>query len=86
MQRVVRKAKEAGIFLVFVILDNPENRDSVLDIKVPHFRPGQLPEIKSYIEQFPFPFYIILRDISALPETLSDSLRQWFELVTNMAK
>ncbi|XP_032235337.2 midasin-like isoform X2 [Nematostella vectensis] len=82
--RTVRFAKEAGIFLVFVILDNPVNRDSVLDIRVPIFRPGKPPEIRSYMEQFPFPFYIILRDINALPVTLSDALRQWFELVTSM--
>lgn len=70
--------------MVFVILDNPANKDSVLDIRVPIFRPGKLPEIKSYMEQFPFPFYIILRDINALPLTLSDALRQWFELVSSM--
>ena len=68
--------------MVFVILDNPTNKDSVLDIRVPIFRPGKPPEIKSYMEQFPFPFYIILRDINALPLTLSDALRQWFELVS----
>ncbi|XP_028395044.1 midasin-like isoform X2 [Dendronephthya gigantea] len=85
VQKAVRKAREAGIFLVFVILDNPTNKDSVLDIKVPIFRPNQLPELKSYIEQFPFPFYIVLRDTSSLPDTLSDSLRQWFELVTNIS-
>lgn len=34
------------------------------------------------MEHFPFPFYILLRDINSLPATLSDALRQWFELVT----
>lgn len=58
-------------------------QDSILDIKVPLFKePGELPEIRSYMEEFPFPFYVILRDVNALPETLSDALRQWFELVT----
>lgn len=58
-------------------------QDSILDIKVPIFKgPGELPEIRSYMEEFPFPFYVILRDVNALPETLSDALRQWFELVT----
>lgn len=58
-------------------------QDSILDIKVPIFKgPGELPEIRSYMEEFPFPFYMILRDVNALPETLSDALRQWFELVT----
>ncbi|NXY90027.1 MDN1 protein, partial [Alcedo cyanopectus] len=78
----VRAAHSANIFLIFVVLDNPSSRDSILDIKVPIFKgPGELPEIRSYMEEFPFPFYMILRDVNALPETLSDALRQWFELV-----
>ncbi|KAM8810105.1 midasin [Eudromia elegans] len=79
----VRAAQNANIFVIFVVLDNPNSRDSILDIKVPIFKgPGELPEIRSYMEEFPFPFYMILRDVNALPETLSDALRQWFELVT----
>lgn len=79
----VQSVQNANIFVIFVVLDNPNSRDSILDIKVPIFKgPGELPEIRSYMEEFPFPFYIILRDVNALPETLSDALRQWFELVT----
>ncbi|XP_061845412.1 midasin [Colius striatus] len=79
----VQAAQNANIFVIFVVLDNPDSRDSILDIKVPIFKgPGELPEIRSYMEEFPFPFYMILRDVNALPETLSDALRQWFELVT----
>ncbi|XP_061479315.1 midasin isoform X2 [Rhineura floridana] len=79
----VQCVQNANIFVIFVVLDNPNSRDSILDIKVPVFKgPGELPEIRSYMEEFPFPFYIILRDVNALPETLSDALRQWFELVT----
>uniref|UniRef100_A0A8C8S1Z5 Midasin n=1 Tax=Pelusios castaneus TaxID=367368 RepID=A0A8C8S1Z5_9SAUR len=79
----VQAAQNANIFVIFVVLDNPNSRDSILDIKVPLFKgPGEMPEIRSYMEEFPFPFYIILRDVNALPETLSDALRQWFELVT----
>ncbi|XP_042842742.1 midasin [Panthera tigris] len=78
----VQAARNANIFVIFVVLDNPSSRDSILDIKVPIFKgPGEMPEIRSYMEEFPFPFYIILRDVNALPETLSDALRQWFELV-----
>uniref|UniRef100_A0A3Q4BJ07 Midasin n=1 Tax=Mola mola TaxID=94237 RepID=A0A3Q4BJ07_MOLML len=79
----VQAACSANVFIIFVVLDNPNSRDSILDIKVPIFKgPRELPEIRSYMDEFPFPFYIILRDINALPETLSDALRQWFELVT----
>ncbi|XP_031717305.1 midasin isoform X1 [Anarrhichthys ocellatus] len=79
----VRAARSANVFIIFVVLDNPNSRDSILDIKVPIFKgPGELPDIRSYMDEFPFPFYVILRDVNALPETLSDALRQWFELVT----
>ncbi|XP_066547692.1 midasin isoform X2 [Amia ocellicauda] len=79
----VQAARSANVFVIFVVLDNPNSRDSILDIKVPIFGgPGEMPEIRSYMDEFPFPFYIILRDVNALPETLSDALRQWFELVT----
>ncbi|XP_028903180.1 midasin isoform X2 [Ornithorhynchus anatinus] len=78
----VQAVRNADVFVIFVVLDNPNSRDSILDIKVPIFKgPRELPEIRSYMEEFPFPFYVILRDVNALPETLSDALRQWFELV-----
>nr|KAG5703289.1 hypothetical protein BaRGS_025531 [Batillaria attramentaria] len=67
VKMAVRRAREANIFLAFIILDEPTNK---------------IPEIRSYMEDFPFPFYVILRDINALPQILSDALRQWFELVT----
>ncbi|XP_077366934.1 midasin isoform X3 [Festucalex cinctus] len=83
VKAAIQATRSASVFLIFVVLDNPNSRDSILDIKVPIFKgPGELPEIRSYMEEFPFPFYVILRDVNALPETLSDALRQWFELVT----
>ncbi|XP_070191391.1 midasin-like isoform X1 [Littorina saxatilis] len=83
VKKAVRQAREANIFLVFIILDDPKNQNSILDIKRTVFTPGKpLPEFRSYMEEFPFPFYVILRDIGSLPQVLSDALRQWFELVT----
>lgn len=83
MLKAASQAREAGVFTVFLIVDDPKNRNSILDIKVPIFNPaGGVPEIKSYIEEFPFPFYLLLRDINSLPNVLSDALKQWFELVT----
>ncbi|XP_015604930.1 midasin [Cephus cinctus] len=81
VNRAVRRAKLADIFLVFIIVDNPVNKDSILDIRMPMFQGGKLLGIRSYMDSFPFPFYMILRDINALPGVLSDALRQWFEVV-----
>jgi len=63
---------------------NKYGTPSILDIKVETYDlSGKLKEIKTYMEMFPFPFYVILRDINTLPQLLSDALRQWFELVTS---
>ena len=84
VHQAIRRANQAGLFMVFVIVDNPEGKDSILDIRLPVFDPttGQLASIKPYLDSFPFPFYVILRDIQTLPIVLRDALRQWFELVT----
>ncbi|XP_017797965.1 PREDICTED: LOW QUALITY PROTEIN: midasin-like [Habropoda laboriosa] len=77
----VRRAKLLNIFLVFIVVDNPLSKDSILDIRMPVFENGKLLGIRSYMDNFPFPFYIILRDLDTLPVVLSDALRQWFEIV-----
>ena len=80
----IRRAKQSGLFMVFVIVDNPDSKYSILDIRAPVFdNTGKLLGIKPYLDHFPFPFYVILRDIQTLPIVLSDALRQWFELVTS---
>ena len=81
VQKAVLEARDAGVFIVFLVMDDPKNKDSILDIKIPIFKPNGLPVIKSYMEDFPFPFYLLLRDINSLPHVLSDALKQWFELV-----
>lgn len=84
VRQAVRTAKLSNVFMIFVIIDNPQNKNSILDIRTPIFKDGKIEEIKSYMDTFPFPFYIILRDINSLPNVLSDALRQWFEIVTNL--
>jgi len=79
----VMKARQAGYFCLFLIVENPSAADSVLDIRLPVFSGGQLTSIDSYMDHFPFQHYIVLRDVVNLPHTLSDALRQWFELVTS---
>lgn len=79
----IMKAREQNVFIVFIIIDNPDNNNSILDIRKPIFGPDNSVEIVKYMDNFPFPFYLILREITALPAVLSDALRQWFELVTS---
>ena len=55
---------------------------SVMDIVHVEFDSSGKVKKRSYMEMFPFPFYIILRDINNLPTILGDALRQWFEIIT----
>ena len=57
VHQAIRRAKQTGLFMVLVIVDNPEG-------------------IKPYLDSFPFPFYVIVRDIRTLPVVLSDALCQ----------
>ena len=34
------------------------------------------------MENFPFPFYIVLRDINNLTMIMIEALKQWFDLVS----
>lgn len=78
LKRAVREAaSKPGVLYAFIVLDNAAN--SILDMQTVNFVNGQ-PVFTKYMDSFPFPFYIVLRDIAALPRTLADLLRQWFEL------
>ena len=78
----LRKTRLNGIFVVYVILESQENSESVLDIRTATFDKNNKLTMESYMDSFPFPFYMILRDIEKLPLILSDALRQWFELLS----
>jgi midasin len=32
----------------------------------------------AYLDDYPFPYYLVIRDTAALPDTLSDAVRQFF--------
>jgi len=76
----VRRASEEKILLCFVIIDSAANKDSILELQSVTYPNGKL-TISKWIDAFPFPYYIVLRELRALPQVLSDALRQWFELV-----
>ena len=77
----VRRLKLSNVFIVFVIIENTGS-ESVLDMKMALFDDVKGPSVVPYLEQFPFSFYLILKDILNLPQSLSDAIRQWFELVS----
>ena len=78
VRAAVRAALRAEkIFIVFIVLDALDNKYSFYDVLV--YDQGQM---KPLLEEFPFPFFLVVRDLTTLPDALAAALRQWFELVT----
>lgn len=83
VKNAIKLARLQRIFMVYIIIDNPENKDSILDVQTLEMLPNNSISIKSYLEDFPFPYYVIVRDLNQLPVVLSEAMRQWFELVNS---
>lgn len=52
---------------------------SVFDLKAVSYESGKC-NVVPYLSEFPFPFYVVVQDLRALPNVLADVLKQWFEL------
>jgi len=74
----VKQARQRGMMVMLVVVDNAEK--SITEIKSAKFVDGKV-TWKSYLDDFPFPYYIILRNLERLPEVLAGALRQWFEIL-----
>eukprot|EP00957_Ditylum_brightwellii_P121119 9237616-Ditylum_brightwellii.AAC.1 len=79
---------EKNILLVVIIVEGDAtakktNKDSIVNMKEVTFENGK-PKVKYFIEDYPFPYYMILEEMSSLPEVLGDALRQWFEMLAQI--
>ncbi|CAN8238565.1 unnamed protein product [Cochlearia groenlandica] len=81
LKRTVRKFLQQKRMVVYLLLDDA--KESVMDVQSFHIGKNNIVQKMSHMDSFPFPYYIVLRDIEALPRTLGDVLRQWFELMQN---
>jgi midasin len=64
--------------IAYVLLDGHE--ESIMDSLEVSYQGTKL-TMGKYMDSFPFPYYVMLKNIEALPRTLADLLRQWFELM-----
>ncbi|KAJ0404903.1 hypothetical protein P43SY_001815 [Pythium insidiosum] len=81
IKKLIEKALEQQQLIVLLVVDQAENQaNSILETKSVTFNKGKV-EMVPYLENYPFPYYVILPTSVLLPEILSDSLRQWFEML-----
>lgn len=91
LRHLVREMTERSMLLVMIIVEgngkskshNDKNmmKDSIANMKEVSFVDGK-PKMKYFIEDYPFPYYMILQDMNTLPEVLGDALKQWFEMMS----
>ncbi|KAH9258037.1 hypothetical protein BASA81_003600 [Batrachochytrium salamandrivorans] len=80
--KLLRVAKERKQLVALIVVEPEEAAESILDVRQVSFKPdGGGVVMNRYLEDYPFPYYIVLRDMQALPEVLADGLKQWFELI-----
>ncbi|OJD27910.1 hypothetical protein ACJ73_00703 [Blastomyces percursus] len=90
IRRFVRQAQEERIMIVFIIVDAVKG-SSILDLTQASFEPdgsgtGEMKlKMKRYLEGFPFPYYLVVRDAQELPAILSLALKQWFAEIVDVA-
>ena len=98
LRTLLRRALEERVMIVFVIVDSlhqssstgtnqPTNgrSSSILSMQTVEYKEvnGSMQlDMKRYLDTFPFEFYVVLRDVEALPGVLSDTLRQWMARVS----
>lgn len=62
-----------------------QHRPSILSMQTVEYKNvgGEMQlEMTRYLDTFPFEYYVVLRDVEALPGVLSDTLRQWMARVS----
>ncbi|TYZ63967.1 hypothetical protein PybrP1_004209 [[Pythium] brassicae (nom. inval.)] len=81
IKKLIETALERQQLIVLLVVDHADNKDnSILETKSVTFAKGKVTMVP-YLENYPFPYYVLLPNSTLLPEILSDSLRQWFEML-----
>jgi midasin len=100
LRTVLRKAEEQRVMIVFIIIDslhaaggNSSNsragpaQGSILTMDKAEFKnvDGRMElQLQKYLDSFPFEYYVVLRNVEALPEVLSGTLKQFFERISDL--
>ena len=81
LNKIVQELGEKNVVAVLIVIDKNENNDdSIFATKTVEFSSSGI-VTKNYLDKFPFPYYVAIQQVEALPEVLSDVLKQWFELI-----
>ena len=72
----LKEAAKRGIAYVFIIIDSAKS--SILNIKTVEYINGKM-EIKSYMSDFPFDFFLVINNSKELGDVLGATLMQFIQ-------
>jgi midasin len=98
LRTMLRKAEEQRVMIVFIIIDSlhaaagttssapaGSAQGSILTMDKAEFKniDGRMElQLQKYLDSFPFEYYVVLRNVEALPEVLAGTLKQFFERIS----
>jgi len=83
------EAKEKGLLYVFIILDKYgiKNNNSILNMEsvtqIKNEKGEDDFDIKPYLEDFPFSYYVVVEHSSDLPDVIHTILVKWISLTSS---
>ena len=86
IRRLVRQAHKERIIVIIIIVDT--SKHSIINMTSAEFENvnGEMKlKVKQYLADFPFTYYLVVRDITGLPNVLSKALSQWFSEISDTA-
>ncbi|WOL06186.1 midasin isoform X3 [Canna indica] len=84
LKRRIRDMLNKKRLIALILLDNPQ--ESIMDLMEASYQ-GEKLSFTKYLNNFPFPYYIILKNMEMLPRTLADMLRQptWTNSIASLS-
>ncbi|KAF7795345.1 hypothetical protein EIP86_006502 [Pleurotus ostreatoroseus] len=97
LRTVLRKAEEQRVMVVFIILDSLHtsnststsakavSQNSILSMNQVAYKEvdGRMDlTVTRYLDTFPFQYYVVVRNVEALPDVLAGTLKQFFERIS----
>ena len=82
LRALVREMSEKGILLVCLVIDGA-GKDSIVNMRSVEFVDGKT-KMTKFIDDYPFPFYLLVKDVETLPDVLGDALKQWLEMLARL--
>ena len=85
LRKMTQQEQRRCLFVLLAI--DPPGSQSLTEMKRPQFdEKKNFIGLSHVIDEFPFSYYILVRDIHSLPEILGESLRQWWEMMRRQAR